>query len=267
MEQAHFLPLADNKARGEFAVALARRGFNDDARRENELIRRLGEAGSYYGAEAERRSAFEALLTGDYLKAADGQERTLLRCLRTYVKFVQNPAYLGVPTLTHRFRARGLLDAAKLAEAQKEIAYCRAALPGDVDLAILVVPELQRKGHKKDADELFAHTAAVYEKLSADYPKCAWAHNSIAWLSVCCRRDLDQALDHAQKAVALAPTNAGHLDTLAEVHFQLGQKDRALEAQRKAIELEPKRGYFQKQLKRIEAGDPKAERPPDQDDN
>jgi tetratricopeptide (TPR) repeat protein len=267
VEQAHWVPLGDDRARNEFAAALAQRAFGEDARKENELTMRLGQAGSYYAGDAERRLALEEVGKKDYLKAAGGQEHTILRCLKTYVNFIQSPAYVGVPTVPHRWRARGLLDAGKVEEALKEIAYCRAALPGDVDLAILVVPELERHGHKKEADELFAETAAVYAKISADYPKCAWAHNSIAWLSVCCGRDLDKALEHATKAVELNPESAGHHDTLAEIYFQLGEKDKALAEQKKAVELDPKRSYFAKQLKRIEAGDPKAERPSEQDDD
>jgi tetratricopeptide (TPR) repeat protein len=86
-------------------------------------------------------------------------------------------------------------------------------------------------------------------------------------MSVCCNRDLEKALGHARKAVELAPTNAGHHDTLAEVYFQLGQKDKALTEAAKSVALAPRRSYFQKQLKRIEAGDPKAERPADVDDD
>ncbi len=53
----------------------------------------------------------------------------------------------------------------------------------------------------------------------------------------------------------------GHLDTLAEILFQLGKKDEAVATQKKAITLSPKRVYFKKQLARIEAGDPNAPRP------
>ena len=109
-------------------------------------------------------------------------------------------------------------------------------------------------------------TLAVYEDLAKDYPQCAWAHNSAAWLSACCRRDLEKGVTHARKAVELAPTSAAHHDTLAEVLFQLGRKDEAVAAQKKAIELDPKRTYFGRQLKRIEAGDPKAERPRDDEE-
>ena len=51
------------------------------------------------------------------------------------------------------------------------------------------------------------------------------------------------------------------LDTLAEVHFQRGDRDQALQLMKKCIELDPKNRYFRDQLKRFEAGDPKAPLP------
>jgi hypothetical protein len=61
--------------------------------------------------------------------------------------------------------------------------------------------------------------------------------------------------------VELAPDQAGLPDTLAEVHFQHGEQDRALELMKRCRKLEPNSEYFRKQLQRIEAGDPKAELP------
>ena len=135
-----------------------------------------------------------------------------------------------------------------------------------MDLAIQLLPPLERGGFKKDADRLFEDTLAVYEKLCRDHPHCAWAHNSAAWLSACCRRNLDAALTHANRAVELAPDNAGHLDTLAEVLFQRGDKEKAVAIQKKVIALDPKKMYFRKQLRRLEAGDPRAERPTEDED-
>jgi tetratricopeptide (TPR) repeat protein len=139
-------------------------------------------------------------------------------------------------------------------------------MPGGVEVPITAVPELERLGRKKEAAEVFDRAAAVYEKLCRDYPNCAWAHNSAAWLSACCRRNLEPALAHAEKAVKLAPGVAGHLDTLAEVHFQLGHKEKAVELQKKVMQMEPNKAYFRLQLKRLEAGDPAAERPPEGDE-
>ena len=94
-----------------------------------------------------------------------------------------------------------------------------------------------------------------------DFPKHPAAYNQAAWLSACCRRRLDRGLELARKAVALSPKTAAYHDTLAEVLFQLGKKAEAVAAQKRAVALSPARVYFRKQLKRIEAGDPKAPRP------
>jgi hypothetical protein len=267
MDLAHWLPLGDETARHMFAVALTQRGLAEASRSENDLLVRISQPGQYYAGEAQRRMALDALAKKDYLKAADGHEKAMLRCLKTYISFLQKGAYVGVPTHVHRLRARGLLEAGKPEDARKEITAAQALLPGDVDLAILLVPVLEKRGEKKEANDIYDKSLAVYDKMCKDYPNCPWAHNSAAWLSVCCRRNLDAAKVHAVKATELAPTNAGHQDTLAEIYFQLGDKDKAIATQKKAIELDPKKAYFKKQLKRIEAGDPKAERPSENDDD
>jgi tetratricopeptide (TPR) repeat protein len=154
----------------------------------------------------------------------------------------------------------GLAKAGKYDEAVREARRGLAILPGDVDLTERLVPVLDAGSRKKDADELYRSVKGVYDKLLKDHPKSAFAHNQIAWLAATCRRDLDKGLASARKAVELAPENAGYHDTLAEVLFQSGKKKEAIEAQKKAVKLAPKRKDLARQLKRIEAGDPKAPR-------
>jgi tetratricopeptide (TPR) repeat protein len=263
IDQAHLLPLGDGDVRMEFAQALSRRGEKDDARQEFERVSRLAEPAGFMTCEAMRQLAFNALARKNWPAAAAGQEKAMLRCLRTTISFQYPSAYVSLPALVHRLRASAALAAGDLEEARRQIALCRAAQPGNVETAIALVPELERLGHKKDAADLFEQTIAEWEKVCDDYSRCAEAHNSAAWLSACCRRNLDGALTHALKAVELEPSMAGFHDTLAEVYFQRGGKEKALAEQKKAIELNPKRAYFRKQLKRIEAGDPAAERPPE----
>jgi hypothetical protein len=264
-DQAHWLPLGDEAARKEFAAALAQRGFRADARRELDLLTRVSQPASYYSGEAQRRLAVLALARGDYLAAAEGHEKAMLRCLRAQVGFVQPGAYVAVPALVHRLRARGLVGVGRFDEARREVDRALAALPGNVDVAILLVPELEKAGRKEEAKALYDAAHAAAEALCRDYPDCPWAHNSVAWLSACCRRDLDEALLHARRAVALAPEHAGHLDTLAEVHFQRGEKEQAVSAARNVAAMDARRVYFRKQLRRMEAGDPNAVRPPEGD--
>jgi tetratricopeptide (TPR) repeat protein len=266
MEQAHWLPLADEKVRYVFIQDLAKRGQAAAVARESDLQRRVSQPESFYVGAALLHAALEATTRKDYLAAAVAQEQSMLRCLKLDIGFVQPGAYVGVPALIHRLRAEGFLAAGKHDAARQEITLAHAGLPGNLDLAIELVPELEKRGLKKDADTLFDQTLSAYEKACKEYPRCGWLHNSAAWLAACCRRKLDDALVHAERAVELAPKSASHLDTLAEVLFQRGDKDKAVAMQKKVIELDPKKPYYRKQLRRIEAGDPKAPRPAEDDD-
>jgi len=191
----------------------------------------------------------------------------MLRCLSRNVYYLVPNAYLGVPALVHRYRAEGDTAAGRFDDAHKEVALGLAALPGDTFFPIELVPAWEKAGHKQEAEELFKRCLAAQEKVCTDYPNCPWVHNSAAWLCACCRRDLDSGLEHALKATTLAPASAGNLDTLGEIYFQRGDKDKAVAAEKKAIGLDPDRAYFHKQLKRIEAGDPTADRPPETEDD
>jgi tetratricopeptide (TPR) repeat protein len=262
MERARLLPLGNEQVRYTFAEALTDRGLTDEARRQRDLLIRLSQPGSYYTGDALRQSALDAAERRDYVKAADQHEKSMLRCLDVRIFFAEEGAYVAVPEAVHRYRARGLVAAGRLDEAQKEMALCEAALPDDVELPCLVVPALEKAGRRKEADELFGRCLALHEKQCRDYPKSAREHNALAWLCACCRRELDKGLEHAQRAVELTPDAPGYLDTLGEVYFQRGDKEKALAAARKCAELDPKAEYYKRQIKRIEAGDPKAELPP-----
>lgn len=262
VERARLLPLGNEVVRHGFAEALEERGYADEARRQRDLIVRLCLPGSFYAGDALRQSALAAAARRDDRKAAELHEKAMLRCLDARISFEDGGAYIAVPEAIHRHRARALIAANRLDEARKEIALCEAALPDDVELPCLAVPALEKVGRKKEADELFNRCLALHEKLCRDYPKSAREHNALAWLSACCRRELDKGLEHARKAVDLAPEAAGYLDTLGEVYFQRGDKEKALAAARKCVELEPKAEYYRRQVKRIEAGDPKTDLPP-----
>jgi tetratricopeptide (TPR) repeat protein len=260
-ERARLLPLGNEWVRHEFADGLTQRGHLEEARRQRDLLVRLSQPGSFYAGDALRQTALETA-ERDALKAADLHEKAMLRALDVRISFQDGGAYVAVPGAVHRLRVRGLIAAGRFDDAGKEIAKCEAALPDDVELPCLAVPALEKAGRNKEADELFTRCRMLHEALCRDYPKSAREHNSVAWLSACCRRELGQGQDHAEKAAALAPQSAGYLDTLGEVYFQRGDKAKALAAARRCAELEPKVEYYKRQVKRIEAGDPKAPLPP-----
>jgi predicted Zn-dependent protease len=268
IERAHALPLADESVRYAFSSALEKRSLAEEARREYVLIGQVGALDSYPGSEALRRLAFAAMHRQDHARANELFERFRLQCLRSATEFVDAGALLQVPTLVQHNRARALLAAGKLDEARKIMATCQELMPDNVDLPIEYVAALEKADAKAVADEVFARALAVQEKLCSEHPRSANAHNTLAWLAACSRRDLDKAAEHAKKAVELAPNKAGYLDTLAEVHFQRGEQEQAVATMKRCVELEPKRDYYRKQAKRFAAGDKMAPVPtPDDDDD
>ena len=78
--------------------------------------------------------------------------------------------------------------------------------------------------------------------------------NGLAW--VCATNDifLPEALTAAERAVALEPKEAGILDTLAEVHYRMGNVERAIEVETKAVTLEPNDNYLKEQIARFKSG-------------
>lgn len=261
MKLAHWLPLANVEARYLLAEALAKRGLDEWARREWELTARIGDMGDFYTGDAHRNLSFAAAASGRFLEAAAHRELSMLRCLNRSTSFLESSAYLYVPHQIHQLRARGLLAAGKIDEALQEIRICLSFFPADVETPMRMAPMLEKNGRKKDADELFAKVFIHREQLCADYPRWAQQHNDLAWLGARCRRQLDKALLHARKAVELTPKSAAYLDTLAEVHFQLGDQAKAVELTERCLELDPRRDFYRRQLKRFEIGDRFAEVP------
>jgi tetratricopeptide (TPR) repeat protein len=261
MNKAHLLPLGDEPVREKFASDLQKRGYDAAARQERQLLIAVRKPMSFVAAEALRDASLEAIDRKDYLKAAVYQDRALFRVLEPDIDYVESSAYIAVPAYIHRLRALGLATEGRVNEVRKEAEAALELLPGNIELTIQLVPVLDKLGRKKDSDELFKRTLALRQQMCTDYPRGAWVHNNLAWLSACCHRNLDAALEHARKAVELDPETIGYLDTLAEVHFQRGESDKAIELMRQCRAREPKNEYFQKQLQRFEAGDRGTEPP------
>lgn len=266
MEQAHWLSLGREDARDEFIRELTRRGHEKALAREVTLLRRTSQPGDYYAGEAIRRDALFAVERKEYATAAAAHELAMLRCLRSYINFLDKSAYVGVPAMVHSQRAAALAQAGKYAEAKAENEIAMTLAPGAIEGTIRLVQVLDKAGKKADADALFERAAGVYRAVLKDYPDAPSARNSVAWLSATCKRNLAAAQKDAERAVALDPQSPGYLDTLAEITFQLGDKDKAVALQKKVVALSPKRGYFKKQLARLEAGDRNADLPPEEDE-
>lgn len=95
-------------------------------------------------------------------------------------------------------------------------------------------------------------TMATFDAwIEADPKEGAGRHNAVAWF--CFQKDfeLDKAVAVARRGLARDPGAAFLWDTLAEIHFKRGDKKAAVEAIKKAIEVDPKDKYYQDQLKKF----------------
>lgn len=261
IEAAHELPLGNEYIRYQFAKALTERGHPADARRERELILKVGAIDGWACNETLRLSAYAAGQQKEFDKAADWFEQFRLRCMKTGVSFIEFSAHVQVPAMAHQNRARAFLAAGKLDEAKKEWQISLKLVPGNVNLPIALVAALEKAGRKPEADELFKTVFDLHQKLRKEFPQSASNHNTVAWLGAVCRRNLDVADEAATAAMKLEPNSAGYLDTYAEVQFQRGNTAKAMDAMKRCIAAEPKNDYFRKQLKRFEGGDPKVDVP------
>ena len=96
-----------------------------------------------------------------------------------------------------------------------------------------------------------------YTKALELKPNDAVIHNNIAYLYISANdenfRDKVKALEHAKKAAELSKEkNAEILDTLARAYFMNGMVKEAIDAENKALKLEPYNDEFKNKLKEYE---------------
>jgi uncharacterized Ntn-hydrolase superfamily protein len=113
---------------------------------------------------------------------------------------------------------------------------------------------LDARGDSVAADRERAVVGRLLERALARDVQDPEVLNSLAWLSATNDIHLDAALEAAKRAVALSPEDSNILDTLAEVHFRLGDFVQAVAVERRALALKPGDAYLQEQLARFLQG-------------
>jgi cellulose synthase operon protein C len=85
--------------------------------------------------------------------------------------------------------------------------------------------------------EDFERAEGLYRKVLAVKPSDPVTLNNLAWLLH--RGGKPGAMEFADKALALAPNSAPLLDTAAEIHSAAGRLDKAMELQKRALDIDP----------------------------
>ena len=153
--------------------------------------------------------------------------------------------------LIHKSRAVAAAQRGDFEAAQLEIERTLQVQPGSTQLAEDVVPILDKNDRREQGDQLYNTVYEHHRKLCDRFPNSSMYLNNLAWMSALCNRRLDQALEWSKRAVALEPDSPTYMDTLAEVHFRLGNRNEAISLARRCVEIDPSYGHYQEQLARF----------------
>jgi len=250
LETASLLSL-DAGVRRNFAFNLHERGFSDDALPHYELAVRTGQADTWHISNAAENIG-NLIVKRDPHRAADLWEQLQIYLLQPTANPSEFEPLLDIGRLIHKTRAVGFAQAGKKEEALAEMKLCEQISPGNLDMAEDLIPLFKAKGFAAEAAALYERAYAVHAPLAEKYPASPPLRNNIAWLLAISHERLDEALAHAQKAVELSPKSASYLDTLAEVHFQKGDRAKAVEYGKQVLALAPKNKLFADRLKHFE---------------
>lgn len=124
----------------------------------------------------------------------------------------------------------------------------------DMEIFLDVLPVLQETADRTKIDAYFQRVYDRQKSYLDTKPDEPVHSNDLAWLLARSGRQLQQALVLSRQAVEAQPNNAAFLDTLAEVHFRLGQIDQAIALEEKALQILPDDPFMIQQLKRFRDG-------------
>jgi len=241
-----------HQARLEMATLLARRQHVEEARQLFLFVHRTAPFDEWAKFDSAKQCG-DLLMATDKARAAELWDQMMLSILRISWNFREVDGYLQMPAQIHRLRAMVAVENGDFEQARREAELHAKYLPADIRLAEELLPNLQRANQRPLAEALFQRQWELLAQLCRDFPDSSLHHNNLAWLGARSGENLDEALSHAMRAIELAPRNAGHHDTLAEVQFRRGQREAAIAASRKSLELDPRNKFYQAQLQRFES--------------
>ena len=184
------------------------------------------------------QEAEKQMLDGQWSQARSGYEAYLISVVN------QDSENLGGSIL---FRTRKKADMAyafgqlkKNPEgAIKQLKQIHQSLLSDASLADQFFPCLRLVGLRDQHDLWFEETWQSMMKLRNRFPLDDNTRNSAAWLAARSLLRLDEAEKESIEALRLRPNQAAYLDTMAEIFFARGNREKAIEWSKKSIMAEP----------------------------
>jgi tetratricopeptide (TPR) repeat protein len=233
------------------ATGLQERGLEELAAEQFELVRRTALPDSVISVNAAQRVG-NLVHQKEPARATDCWRQLHLHILNSSSIFLESEGYLSLPQIMHKVRARAALAAGQRDVLQAELDRCEKLLPGDVRLVVELVPKLDAAGLADVSEKLLQRGLAAHQLVLEEFPDSPSYLNNAAWITARAQRRLDEGLALIERALKIAPDEASYHDTLAEIQFQRGDRDAAVAAAKKAVELSPHSKLFAARLKHFQ---------------
>lgn len=131
---------------------------------------------------------------------------------------------------------------------------CYRMFPCDGSLADDFFPALRKAGLVKEHDAWFKESWERINAVIRQFPDSDNTCNTAAWIASRARRNLDPAEKLLGKALAANPEQSAYLDTMAEIQFARGNRDKALEWSQRAVNFMPLDVMLRRQHERFRSG-------------
>jgi tetratricopeptide (TPR) repeat protein len=125
----------------------------------------------------------------------------------------------------------------------------------DLSLADHFFAPMRAAGLVKQHDAAFNRLWQNLVKRIARFPESDNTRNSAAWLASRANRHLDEAEGYLHKAIENNPRQAAYLDTMAEVYFARGDREKAVEFSSRGLKEEPDDFQLVRQHERFKKGE------------
>lgn len=116
---------------------------------------------------------------------------------------------------------------------------CYRMFPCDGSLADDFFPAIRKAGLVKEHDEWFKESWDRITAVIRQFPDSDNTYNTAAWIASRARRNLGPAGKLLEKALVANPEQSAYLDTMAEIQFAKGNRDKALEWSQQAVNFRP----------------------------
>ena len=162
----------------------------------------------------------------------------------------------NLPQRIRLLRVSELTKKGELNAATELLAKCIHFRPADASIAEEQLAQLLAAGATDSANRLLRMVQEGFYQQLARYPTSALLLNNLAWTNACCRADLQFSTELAERAVKLRPDYPNYLDTLAELYFLQGQREKAIEVMKQCLSQQPDKPHYRRQIRRFQ--DPNA---------